>query len=228
MTAFKLFIDCCHFTLSTFKNNKRWQFGSICFGSKADRNTGTARTLGETVQLATTTSGHYPIQLTRRCQILTNMEKDDKCKIVLISKQEKSNSSIAEKLHRQFVHPSIDKIVSLVTKPGEPWSENKELLSELKRIDKECTTCQVYRKFPPRPVGLPMATQFLEALAMDLKFYDKKIILHLIDVCTRLSAATMTKDKQPGTIIEAIFKIWISVYGSCEKFLVDNGGEFAN
>ena len=63
---------------------------------------------------------------------------------------------------------------------------------------------------------------------MDLKFYDKKIILHLIDMCTRLSAATTIRDKHPSTIIEAILKIWVCVYGSCEKFLVDNGGEFAN
>ena len=194
-----------------------------------DFQSDTAKALGETVQLATTTSGHYTIPLTRPCQIITNIKKGEDCKFVLISKQEQSNTSIAEKLHRQFAHPSLDKILSLVTKAGTPWCENKELITELKRIDKECLTCQIYRKSPPQPVvGLPMASQFLETVAMDLKFYDKKIVLHLIDLCTRLSAATTIKDKHPPTVIEAILKVWISVYGSCEKFLVDNGGEFAN
>ena len=97
------------------------------------------------------------------------------------------------------------------------------------RIEKaECTSCQVYQKAPPKPiVGLPMANKFQEVVAMDLKFYESKI-LHLIDMCTRLSSATTIKNKNPSTVIEAILKIWISVYGTPEKFLVDNGGEFAN
>ena len=195
-----------------------------------DFHTDTAKALGETVQLATTSSGHYTIPLTRPCQIITKINKGEECKYVLISKEEQqSNSKIAEKLHRQFAHPSIEKLLSLISGAGTPWCNNKELIAELKRVDKECTTCQIYRKAPPRPiVGLPMATKFLETVAMDLKFYDKKIILHLIDLCTRLSAATVIKDKNPATIIEAILKVWVSVYGSNEKILVDNGGEFAN
>jgi len=54
-----------------------------------------------------------------------------------------------------------------------------------------------------------MATRFLEAIAMDLKFYDKIIIVHLIDLFTRFSAATTIKDKNPTTVIEAILKTWI-------------------
>ena len=34
--------------------------------------------------------------------------------------------------------------------------------------------------------------------------------------------------KNPDTIIKAIFKIWILVYGSAEEFLTDNRKEFAN
>ena len=195
-----------------------------------DFHTDTAKALGEVVQLATTSSGHYTIPLTRPCQIITKMDKGEECKYVLISKEEQqSNSKIAEKLHRQFAHPSIDKLLSLINGAGTPWCNNKELIAELKRIDKECPTCQIYKKAPPRPiVGLPMATKFQETVAMDLKFYDKKIILHLIDLCTRLTAATVIKDKNPTTVIEAILEIWISVYGSCGNFLADNGGEFAN
>ena len=69
-----------------------------------------------------------------------------------------------------------------------------KLKEELKKVTEECATCQVYQKAPPKPVvGLPMATKFQETVAMDLKFYENKIILHLIDMCTRLSSATTTK-----------------------------------
>ena len=194
-----------------------------------DFQSDTAKALGETVQLATTSSGHYTIPLTRPKQIITSMGKQDECKFILVSKVSEDNEYIAKKLHRQFAHPSLNQILSLINKAGPPWNKNEELKTELKRIDQECSTCQIYRKSPARPVvGLPMATRFQETVAMDLKFYDKKIILHLIDLCTRLSAATTIKDKNPPTVVEGILKIWVSVYGSCEKFLVDNGGEFAN
>ena len=57
---------------------------------------------------------------------------------------------------------------------------------------------------------------------MDLKFSHGKILLHINDHCTRLLASTVISNKNPDTIIKAIFKIWISVYGSAEKFLTDN------
>ena len=87
---------------------------------------------------------------------------------------------------------------------------------------------QKYRKSPARPViGLPMATSFLDTVAMDLKDYQGHHIIHLIDMCSRLSAATCIPNKKPETIIKAIFQIWVQIYDSTEKFLVDHG-EFAN
>ena len=194
-----------------------------------DFQSDTAEALGETVHLATTSSGHYTIPLTRPRQVIASIDKPFECNFVFISREDNNITATAEKLHRQFAHPSLNQIMSLINKAGPPWNNNKELISEIKRIDKECATCQIYRRSPPRPVvGLPMASKFLETVAMDLKFYDKKIILHLIDLCTRLSAATTIKDKNPTTVIEAILRTWISVYGSSGNFLVDNGGEFAN
>ena len=73
-----------------------------------------------------------------------------------------------------------------------------------------------------------MATRFQETVAMDLKQFEGCLILHLIDVYTRLSAGIFIPNKNKETIIKAIFCIWIAVYGSPEKILIDNGGEFAN
>ena len=86
-----------------------------------------------------------------------------------------------------------------------------------------------YKPAPPRPiVALPMSSRFQECVAMDLKMYNGRQILHLVDMCTRLSAGIFILNKQKETIIEAIFRVWIAVYGAPEKFLSDNGGEFAN
>ena len=73
-----------------------------------------------------------------------------------------------------------------------------------------------------------MASEFNETVGMDLKQYNQKNILHLVDLCTRLSAATFIPNKKPETVVQALFKFWISIYGAPRKFLSDNGGEFAN
>ena len=73
-----------------------------------------------------------------------------------------------------------------------------------------------------------MATKFQECVAMDLKFYNGHILLHIIDHATRLSASCVLPSKKPDIVVGAILRIWIAVYGTCEKFLTDNGGEFAN
>ena len=54
---------------------------------------------------------------------------------------------------------------------------------------------------------------------MDLKFYKKRILLHLIDHTTRLSSLTVIPSKDSEVVIKAIFKSWIQVYGSAEKFV---------
>ena len=73
-----------------------------------------------------------------------------------------------------------------------------------------------------------MASHFQETFAMDLKIYQGQNILHLIDPCTHLSAAAFIPNKNRETIIKHIFCIWMAVNGSPQKFLTDNGGEFAN
>ena len=101
-------------------------------------------------------------------------------------------------------------------------------MEEINNVSCNCTTCKLYKKTPLRPmVGLPMATEFQETVAMDLKFYNGKIV-HLADHSTRLSASSFIPNKNPDTILTDMFKILISVYGTPEKFSADNGGEFAN
>ena len=94
---------------------------------------------------------------------------------------------------------------------------------------KNCQTCKLYKKPPPTPVvGLPLATDFQQTMAMDLKFYHGRIILHLIDHVTHLSVAVQVPSKHPKAILNAILRNWISIYGSASQFLTDNGGEFVN
>lgn len=77
-------------------------------------------------------------------------------------------------------------------------------------------------------VGLSVANTFLKTVAMDLKHFKSKIVLHIVDHYTRLLASAVIPNKQPETIVKYIFKSRTSVFGSLNTFLADNGGEFAN
>ena len=65
---------------------------------------------------------------------------------------------------------------------------------------------------------------------MDLKEFEhhKSWILHIIDSFTRFSAACLIYTKKKEVVVSKIFQIWVGYFGSPRKFLLDNGGEFAN
>ena len=142
-------------------------------GMKINFQNDTISAFGKSIPLVTTSSGHYAIPLTPAKQVINNIEResDSSITLTLTNVNEKSNQAIALKLHRQFVHPSSDKLIRLINNAGQPWCNNTDLKNEIKNVTENCKTCQVYCKAPPRPVvGLPMAANFQETVAMDLKF----------------------------------------------------------
>ena len=95
------------------------------------------------------------------------------------------------KLHRQFAHPSEKKLISLLKNAGS-WQDN--FLEDIKLIHQRCKICKVYARTPPRPVvGLPLAHRFNEKVAMDLKSWNPRWILYMIDMWSRLTISVNVK-----------------------------------
>ena len=171
--------------------------------------------------LHTTSTGHYCLPLLS--------ENDCSSHIINVV----SNSSIqsqpkkkALKLHRRFAHAKSKKIIQLLKTAD---IKDLELESELTKLDEECEFCLRYRRVHPRPrVSLPLATQFNELVAMDLKDIEDVKVLHCIDYVTRFSSAFPVSSKDPDECIDAFFKIWIVIFGPPQRILSDNGGEFIN
>ena len=105
------------------------------------------------------------------------------------------------------------------------WDDN--YLDILITIEENCQLCKSYTKTPPRPVvGLPMAHEFNEKVAMDLKKWKGRWILHMIDMWSRYTASVFIDRKRPSDIIEAMMTHWIGKFGIMKSVLTDNGGEF--
>ena len=181
---------------------------------------------GNTITLKTNPSGHYCIDITPASgrkieEILMTLDNDS---------DPNSKRKIIEKLHRQFAHPTARRLKLLLKDAGVCDNEYMNLVEE---ITDKCDICIKYKKTPPRPiVCMPLAKDFNEVVAMDLKEWDKRNnvwFLHLIDIATRFCISTVIHKKEKQVIIDKIIEKWIGTGLGCpRKFLSDNGGEFAN
>ena len=187
----------------------------------------TVKMLGQVQKISLTSSGHYAVSLNPKTQILDDVCEKRASITLNVQHNPEDKRKTAFKLHSQFSHPQPNKLIDLINRAG--LGNDTELLKYVKDISRSCKVCKEYQRPGSLPVvGLPMATEFNEVVAMDIKFLNGKMILHLIDHLTRFSAAAILSSKKPNEIVDKIFKIWICVFGPPIKFLSDNGGEFNN
>ncbi len=74
--------------------------------------------------------------------------------------------------------------------------------------------------------SFPMASHFNEKVAMDLKKWGDRWILHMIDMFSRFTVSVFVSQKRPTDIVEKVMKNWIGVFGMMGSIMTDNGGEF--
>ena len=186
---------------------------------------------GKKVKVFLTNRGHYCVALNNKVY-LSRLEKLNSHQ-VLITNIEKLNSlspaerrKVAMKWHKQFSHCEGTRLRRLLKTAG---ITDDTMLKTIEKIQNECKTCEKYGRKNPRPiVTLPRASDFNESVAMDLKFFDTKIVLHIIDHFTRYSRACIIPSKHRDTIITNVLKSWVAIFGSPKLLLCDMGREFNN
>ena len=187
----------------------------------------TVKMFGQVQDVQLTSSGHYAIPLNNARNVLEDVQKRNVKITLIVNEQTENKAKVAWKLHAQFAHPPKQRLIKLLTRAGR--GSDTELMDAVEEVYKKCEICKAYSKPTPRPVvGMQHATKFNEMIALDLKFFKGKIILHVVDHLTRFSSAIVCKSKDPKEIISGLVKCWISIFGPPQKILTDNGGEFAN
>ena len=89
---------------------------------------------------------------------------------------------------------------------------DQEFLTMLEEIPSSCETCLRNKKVQPRPVvGFSLASRFNEWVALDMKDVKGNKILHLIYLFSKYSVAVRVPNKESLTIINIIFKYWVSI-----------------
>ena len=186
-----------------------------------------AMIFGKNVKLDCIPSGHYCISVTKP----QNEERNVENVLHVLSKSNPTDMrKVVLHLHRQFGHPTSRRLKLYFSKAG---VEDKEYMKLIDDVSQSCETCPKWKKTPSRPiVCLPLASSFNEVIGMDLSVWDKNkniYILHMTDLFTKFSLATVLTSKDSQEVIEKFIQSWIATgLGVPEKILVDNGGEFSS
>ena len=99
----------------------------------------------------------------------------------------------------------------------------------MSQIEEKCELCKIYAKTPSRPnVGMPVATKFYEKVAMDLKQWNSRWILHIIDMWSRYILSIFIDRKKPSNVIDNLMTHWIGKCGVMGALMTDNDGELSS
>ena len=176
---------------------------------------------GAPLKVNTTSAGHFIIDLLEQDEAFMIEEV---CVVDMLKADMETQQKLLNKLHKQFGHRTKRVFVSLLKDTGNWTPHFSEMID---KIINGCEGCILRRRNPDRPVvALPRAEDFNEILTMDLKIWKGQYILYMIDLFSRFTIATVISRKKPANVIDAVFKYWITYFGTPGKVMTDNGGEF--
>ena len=184
---------------------------------------------GQPIKVSTTSAGHFIMDLIDQdetcnfCSIVDEVLEQAHV-VDLMKVDETQQAKLLGKIHKQFGHRPKKVFVSLLKDAGK-WMPHFSKIID--KIVNKCEGCILRKRNPDRPsVALPRAEDFNEILTMDLKIWNGKYILYMIDMFTRYTVGTVIDRKRPNDVVDAVFYHWIKHFGVPGRKMTDNGGEF--
>ena len=157
---------------------------------KLDLEQDCATIFGKNIILHHTSSGHYCVPL-----IKDYINVDEVCVVGSTTAPESTCKKALLKLDRQFAHPPAAKLTKLLQDANQRKPDFEPILSS---ISESWEICKLYHRTPSRPVVcFPQAENFNQKVAMDLKKWGNRWILHLIDMWSRLIVSFLSIVKDP-------------------------------
>lgn len=106
------------------------------------------------------------------------------------------------------------------------WKE--EYYGILLDIEWKCEICKLFvRIFLRLVVVLFLVIAFNEKVVMDLKKWNDKWILYIIDMWFWYIVFVFISRKKLNEVIDVLMRNWIGVFGVMGVIFIDNGGEFS-
>lgn len=191
-------------------------------GTILDMEKDSAVMFKQSIPLEFTSSRHYCVNI--RDKETTKDQSEEEILTVSENMSSDKKSKVLLKLHEQFGHALANRLQRLIHSSGNKDKECFTILQQIVNVKYAKST-----KRQSQAVGLPLASEYNETVAVDLHELEPGVwYLHIIDHFTRFSAGNIVKTKKSSEIVNSFIHTWISVHGAPQKLYSDNGGEFNN
>lgn len=168
------------------------------------------------------------VYLVRKTHILANLEMvgivGDDVAVMVVEDEGAMNLKNIREIHQNLNHKGRKQIENAYRNAGK-W--NTEIRKLINIVVDECKLCRMNKRSSSTPtVALPVAGDFNEILAIDLKVMGDKYILWMVCSFTKFAQGVVIKDKKAETIMNALHLEWCMRMGYPSRgFWCDNGGE---
>ena len=128
-------------------------------------------------------------------------------------------------LHEKFWHAPAHRIMQLLERAGVP----KETLALVPLcIPQLCKRCMQFAHAKHRPkVKSRLATKFNQVVQADLFFLWERVLIIIVDECTRYKFAAELTSKSYEAILECLQLGWFHYFGPPKIFICDQEGALA-
>ena len=117
------------------------------------------------------------------------------------------------RLHKQFFHPSAEKLLNMLKK-ARPEETTLKILSVLQDLTKRCDRFQRIQNAPTRfrvSFGAENV-RFNKRIMLDIFAIHGRPVLHIVDEGTRCSAARFLPNVSTKTLWSTILECWAMIY----------------
>ena len=157
------------------------------------------------IKMIDTTGGHYGIILeTRKRQDANMFLVEDDSGILFVQDEQGDLCSFksVRKVHQVNRHKCNEQFLAAYR--NDRWM-SLELACIVERVVNDCKVCQKFKKLVVRlRVTLPKSTSFNEVVTPDLKDFENKYVLWMIDSFSRFMVGKLLNNKTGDTIIQVI------------------------
>ena len=137
------------------------------------------------------------------------------------------NYDFLSKFHRGSGHKSVKNMMHSLSQANVVTPETHKVV---KSVVASCKECKKFGRSLPRPkTTLPKVCDTNQIITWDLKEWNDRYILWLIDSFSRFVKGIVIPNKKKETILKALYYDWCCQMGyPTQGFWADNGGEFRN
>ena len=101
---------------------------------------------------------------------------------------------------------------------------SQDILDLIPTVVNNCRECRKWQPPAHQTIPtLPLSTRFNQHVECDILFYKDQMIIRLVCCASRWHNGQSISDKHDSTLLAAVDRSWIQLFGSMDQFIV--GGE---